>query len=89
VLLVGFEPTSGVFALWDAGLYRAIPYSRNVQIKAETLVGAYARGIALQRRLLWGTYVESIVAALPTRMLEALEVRMELTRQRLTGGSRA
>ncbi len=88
VLLLGYESELSVFVLWDAGLYRDFPFSRNVQVKAETVYEAYATGIALQARRLWGNE-ELVIAAYPNRLLEALELRTNVSLRRLLGGQSA
>ena len=42
VLLVGYAAEDAVFVLWDAGAYRDFSYSRNVQVKSETILAAFA-----------------------------------------------
>lgn len=86
VLLCGYEHELQVFIFWDAGLYRNFPFSRNVQVKAETVYAAYAGEIARQDRRLWAGARETIVAARCTRLTEALLVRNDLTVKRLTRG---
>jgi hypothetical protein len=92
VLLIGWQPELSLFALWDAGLYRHFPHSRNVQIKAETLYEAYASGIATQVRKIWSQWSseqgewsgdEVVVAALPGRLVEAIGVRLRLSLRRI------
>jgi hypothetical protein len=82
VLVVGYEPELSVFVLWDAGLYNNFPFSRNIQVKAETIYAAYATGIALQKRRLWGSR-ELVIVAYKTRLLEAIELRAKTTLCRL------
>jgi len=87
VLLMGYSAEEDVFILWDAGLYPDFAWSRNVQIKAETIIRASAGKIATQERQLRppdGTRViETVIAARPHRLEEAMIFRMDLTRQRL------
>ena len=83
VLLVGYDAEMSVFVLWDAGLYRDIPFSRNVQVKAETVYGAYATGLAKQERQLWGGVQEVLVAAFSSRLAEAIQLRVDLSLARL------
>ncbi len=85
VLLMGYEHELGVFILWDAGLYRNFPFSRNVQVKAETVYAAYAGEIAQQDRRLW-TSSEIVVAAHCTRLREGILLRHEITLKRLVAG---
>ena len=52
VLLVGYAAEEDVFILWDAGLYPDFAWSRNVQVKAETIIEASAGKLATQERQL-------------------------------------
>lgn len=92
VLLAGYQPELEVFALWDSGLYRDFPHSRNVQVKAETLYAAYAGGIATQERKIWSQWddgasgwkgIEVVVTALASRLPEAIEIRQQLSLERM------
>jgi hypothetical protein len=85
VLLMGFEPELKVFALWDAGLYTDIPYSRNVQIKPETVYEAYSGRVAMQERRLRGGVREVVIAARRDYLVDAVVARLEVTVQRLVG----
>jgi len=86
VLLGGYELDLEVFVLWDADLYAEFSYSRNVQVKAETIFTALAGEIGTQRRCIKGKGVETVVTARANQLRSALLLRMELTRKRLTGG---
>jgi len=83
VLLIGYDAEMSVFVLWDAGLYREIPFSRNVQVKAETVYGAYATGLTKQVRQLWGGAEEVLVAAHSSNLPEAIQLRIGLSLDRL------
>jgi len=87
VLLIGYGAEEDVFILWDAGLYSDFAWSRNVQVKAETIIQASAGKLATQERQLRPTSgrptVETVLAVKPRRLAEALVRRMELTRERL------
>lgn len=89
VLLVGYAVEDAVFVLWDAGAYRDFAYSRNVQVKSETILAAYAHGIGLQERRLrpgGGKMVrETVVAATAEHLAEAISVRVDLSCKRLLG----
>lgn len=89
VLLVGYAAEDAVFVFWDAGAYRDFAYSRNVQVKSETILAAFARGIGLQERRLrpgGGTMVrETVVAATADHLVEAIAMRVDLSRKRLLG----
>lgn len=90
VLLVGYSAEENVFILWDAGLYTDFAWSRNVQVKPQTIIQASAGKLATQERLLRppnGTAVsETVLAACARRLAEAIVRRMELTRERLVRG---
>ena len=87
VLLIGYAAEEDVFVLWDAGLYSDFAWSRNVQVKAETIIAASAGKLATQDRLLRPRNrrpsVETVLAAKPRLLAEAIVKRMDLTRQRL------
>lgn len=84
VLLGGYESDLGIFILWDADLYTEFSYSRNVQVKADTVFAALAGKIGMQRRCIQGKGVETVVTARSNRLKSALLHRMDLTRKRLT-----
>jgi excisionase family DNA binding protein len=87
VLLIGYGAEEDVFIVWDAGLYSDFAWSRNVQVKAETIIQASAGKLAAQERQLrppsGRPTVETVLAVKPRRLAEALVRRMELTRERL------
>jgi hypothetical protein len=87
VLLVGYNHEYDVFVLWDAGLHRDFPYSKNVQITPETLIRAGAGQLSEQVRRLRpvrGMQVEEVVVAVPASSLDrGIRRRSELTRRRL------
>lgn len=89
VLLSGYAAEEDVFVLWDAGLYPDFAWSRNVQVKAETLIEAAAGRIARQERRLRpgdGDAVTEVLLACPAALLpEAIRQRQELTLARLAG----
>jgi len=53
-LLVGYRADLRIFMLWDADLYVDFSYSRNVQVKPETVYEAFAQGIGSEQRRLKG-----------------------------------
>jgi excisionase family DNA binding protein len=87
VLLIGYASEEDVFILWDAGLYSDFAWSRNVQVKAETIIEASAGKLATQERQLRPATgkptVETVLAAKSRRLGEAIIRRMELTRERM------
>lgn len=90
VLLVGYAAEEDVYILWDAGLYANFAWSRNVQVKAETIIEATAGKLATQYRQLrpadGPAIVETLIAAPAERVAEAIEKRIQLSRQRLIEG---
>lgn len=87
VILAGYAAEDGVFALWDAGLYDDFAYSRNVQIKAETITAASIGTVAEQVRVLrpkgGDPTTEIVLASDASHLGEALIRRSELTVSRL------
>ena len=79
VVLAGLEPERNIFVLWDARLYRNVPHSRNVQVKATTVYEAYVQRMATQERRLWGGVNETIVACNKDSLPAALLARFELS----------
>lgn len=87
VLLVGYAAEEDVFVLWDAGLYPDFAWSRNVQVKSETIIRASAGKIATQERKLRPAnarpIVETVLASNSRQLADTIVKRMELTRERL------
>jgi excisionase family DNA binding protein len=87
VLLGGYAAEDNVFILWDAGLYTDFAWSRNVQVKASTIIQAYAgRIVEQERRLRPGdgeAVTETLLACPPERLAEAIVRRVEITRARM------
>jgi len=90
VLLVGYAAEEDVYILWDAGLYGNFAWSRNVQVKAETIIEATAGKLATQHRQLRPSdgpaIVETLIATPAERLAEAIDARIQLSRQRLIEG---
>lgn len=85
VVLSGYRADIEVFVLWDADLYTDFSFSRNVQVKAETVYKALAGEIGRQERHIRGKGVETVLTARAELLREALLLRMTLTLKRLTG----
>ncbi len=87
IMLVGYSSDDEVFMLWDAGLYDDFAYSRNVQVKASTILNASVGGIAQQERVLRPKgappITEVVLAASASHLDDALIRRVELTIARL------
>lgn len=88
VILAGFDPNLEVFALWDAAAHdigKGIPHSKGVQIREGTLLTALSAGLARQRRSLRDAgETETVVASRPDSLPDALELRWQLSIDRLT-----
>jgi len=82
-LLVGYRPDLQIFMLWDAELYVDFSYSRNVQVKPETVYEAFAQGIGRQRRALWHQEAEIVITSDPRHLRQALLERQQETIKRL------
>jgi excisionase family DNA binding protein len=89
VILAGYAAEEDVFILWDAGLYPDFAWSRNVQVRAETIIEAAAGRIARQERRMrpagGGAATEVLLACPPALLAEAIRLRQDLTRSRLAG----
>lgn len=87
VLLAGYAAEEDVFVLWDAGLYADFAWSRNVQVKAKTIIEATAGKIAEQERRLRPSggpaVTETLLACRPERLADAIVRRLEITRERM------
>ncbi|MGW0576553.1 hypothetical protein ACWD25_11405 [Streptomyces sp. NPDC002920] len=87
VILAGYDPNLEIFALWDADAHdigKGIPHSKGVQILEDTLLEAMSLGVARQTRKLRGTdESETVVASRPDALPEALELRWQLSIERL------
>jgi len=87
-LLVGYAAEDEVFILWDSGLYNDFAWSRNVQVKHETIIQASAGRIATQFRQLrpggGEEALETVIAAPAGKLSEAIDRRIQLTRERVS-----
>lgn len=88
-LVAGYTADEDVFILWDAGLYRDFSWSRNVQVKSDTIMQAYAGAIGHQEREMrpagGGRVIETVLTASASRLADAIGLRTDLTRRRLLG----
>ncbi len=82
-LLDGYRPDLQIFMLWDAELYVDFSYSRNVQVKPETVYEAFAQGIGRQRRALWHQEAEVVITADARHLKQAILERQHETLKRL------
>lgn len=81
VILAGYHPELDVFVLWDAARYPDFAWSRNVQVKHQTLATAATGAISTQERNLQ-TGRETVLAAGRSRLSDALQQRVTLAAQR-------
>lgn len=84
-LLVGYRSDIGIFMVWDAELYVDFGYSRNVQVKPETVYEAFAQGIGRQERNLWNQPTETVFTADARHLGQAILERQQETLKRLLG----
>jgi hypothetical protein len=82
-LLIGYQNEMDVFILWDAALYEDFAYSRNVQVKAETIFEAFAGRIARQTRHLGNNQAEVVLAARPPQLADVIIERYKILVRRL------
>lgn len=89
-VLMGYHQDLHMFILWDADLHDigdGFSYSKNVQAPPSLVWSAVARGLAHgSRRIKKPPTSESIVAARPSQLAEALELRIRLSNQALCDG---
>jgi hypothetical protein len=78
-LLVGYARDLDVFVLWDASLHPRFKNGGNIQVKANTVLGAAARGRAEQRRRLYSGVDELVIACQTPTLAQALEDRVATT----------
>jgi hypothetical protein len=86
VLLVGYADDFDVWILWDAGLHDPFAFSTNVQVKAESVYAAAARGIEERQKRLRSGHIETIVVAHSTRLAQGIQRRLAATAERLAEG---
>lgn len=85
VLLVGYNSAHDVYILWDANLHMNFSYSKNVQIKPETLFEAAAGKVATQVRHLRSAGKKEIVVAVQGSDLDkGIKKRVEITRGQMS-----
>jgi hypothetical protein len=83
VLLAGYQADVEVFIFWDARYYNNFAYSRNVQVKAETIYVALSGELGKQRRLIRGQGEEIVITAQKNKLKEAIMLRVNITREGL------
>jgi hypothetical protein len=89
-ILAGYQPDLNLFVLWDADMHDigdGFPYSKSVQAPPALVWHAIARGLAQDTRSLKRpTRIESLVAARPRQLAEALALRIRLSNAALCEG---
>ena len=83
--LLGYRGDIDIFMIWDAELYIDFAYSRNVQVKGETLYEAFAQGLGRQRRNLLRQPQEVVITADASHLIDAILERQRETLKRLLG----
>lgn len=85
VLLGGYVADFDVFVFWDANAHQEFPYSKGIQVGAQTVHQAAIRGQSEQRRDVrgGGGYPESVLAVRTDHLPAGLRRREELTRRSL------
>ncbi|MGW2029782.1 hypothetical protein [Streptomyces sp. NPDC001811] len=87
-MLIGYNPELRTFIIWDADLHDAtgFTYSSGVQAPPGVVFKALAAGIAESKRTLKRSpRAETIIAARPERLAEAIERRVDLSIEALLG----
>lgn len=84
-LLVGYNNKHDVYILWDANLHVNFSYSKNVQIKPDTLYEAAAGKIATQERHLRSVGKKEVVVAVSGVDLDkGIKRRVDITRSQMS-----
>jgi len=77
-MLMGYSPDFGCWVIWDETCYENFAYSRNMQVKEDTLARTYTEKISRQTRIVRQSGIrisETILACQPQYLLEALYLR--------------
>ncbi|MEU0355605.1 hypothetical protein [Streptomyces cyaneofuscatus] len=88
-IAMGYHPDWKLFILWDADLHDlngGFTFSKNVQTPPEIVWAALAKDISHGSRRLHGGLTETIVAARPHRLVEALSLRIDLSNEAMCEG---
>jgi len=78
LILLGYSPHYDVFVLWDAYRHRQFAYSKNCQVRLATMTDARLTGLGSQPRTLGDGQVETILAARPDHLHQALARRIQI-----------
>lgn len=88
-IAMGYHPDWNLFIVWDADLHDmngGFTFSKNVQTPPEIVWAALAKDISHGSRRLRGGLTETIVAARPHRLVEALNLRIDLSNEVMCEG---
>lgn len=83
-LVIGYDPQTEVFILWDAGLHQNFNYGKIVRATSETVFAAVGGNIGTQKRHL-KTGTEMVLTAKADRLVDAIKRRSDLVTERLVG----
>lgn len=84
-ILIGWSQEERVFAMWDAYSHESFSYSRNLQVKGESVWLAQANGLSTsERHLRDGKGVETIVVCRDDFLLSGIDDRVRLSAKRLS-----
>lgn len=89
VLLCGYEPETEVFILWDSAFYPRFVFSRNIQVKPQTVYQALAGQIGQQLRRVREQGTEVVLTANARLLPDAIQLRVELARRRMMAAAKA
>ncbi|MGW4683352.1 hypothetical protein ACWEPM_00260 [Streptomyces sp. NPDC004244] len=88
-VVMGYHPEWHLFILWDADLHdlgEGFGYSKSIQAPPEIIGKALARGLAQGNRKLQKKPEETIIAARPRRLAEAIKLRIRLSNDAMVEG---
>ncbi len=88
ILLCGYVPDTQVFVLWDSAFYPRFVFSRNIQVKPQTVYQALAGQIGQQLRRVRSQGTEVVLTANARLLPEAVELRMNIARKRMMAVAR-
>ena len=84
-ILIGWSLEERVFAMWDAYAHESFSYSRNLQVKGESVWLAQANGLSIsERHLRDGKGAETIVVCRDNYLLSGINDRVRLSAKRLS-----
>lgn len=84
-ILIGWSQEERVFAMWDAYAHESFSYSRNLQVKGESVWLARVSGLGIsERHVRDGKGVETIVVCRDDYLLSGIDDRVRLSAKRLS-----